>query len=1440
MVVLFLLIVPFLLMQSNQAVVPDFTKLNFTSLGGVPPVASFTHSPAIATPGETITFDASGSYDPDGGIVRYRWNFGEGNITVVASPVIIHSYPVDGNYTVELTVTDNSGLTGAAVAVVQVSCEVFFRVVILGTLIPLSNVNVTVYYKSGSTWMMAPPYYNGLEIRYDLMTQPYLADTYVEKYRNPGITATILRSNASNIGFDLHPTTTWTVFFKFQWGPYVTYWPNQTTRVYNYYHGAVEAHDYLPYHRAYWDSSASTYVIKMSDIAGAGVNPSSYHPIIVGMLCPPQPTQYYLAVQTNPSGVTPIPGEGWYINGTDVVLTAPTTVDVSSGTRYSFSHWDVDGVSQGSGVNPITVDMNANHAVAAHYTLQYAVTFGESGLSDATGTVVTVDGSSKTLADLPFTKWVDDGGSVGYSYSTIINSGTPGKRFRLSSVSGPTSPITVTGSVAVTGSYVTQYSVLFAQTGLDAMATGTVMTINGGAKTYSQLPNTTWVDSGSSITYSFSAFVSSTDSGKRFRLNSATGLASPILVLGPATVTANYLTQYSVTFGTTGLDSSAVGAVVSINGVAKTYSQLPNITWVDAGSSVTYYYNDIVLSSVSGKRFKQTGVSGLGSPVVVTSPVTVTGNYKIQYQVTFDQTGVGSDYTGTVVTIDSVNFSVNVLPNSSWWDNGSSHAFSFASPLPVNGKQYSWSSTSGLSSLQSGTLIIAGSGNVIGNYLVQSQITFDQIGVNSDFTGTIVIVDGVSYYHNNLPMSFLWNVGSTHSFAFQSPLTVGVNSKRFVWTSTTGLSNVQSGSITVTAYGSIVGNYKTQYYLTLTSNSPSPNGSGWYDSGTFASISTIQYEDIVPGSSRYKFNGWTTADMSEITDPQSPSTTVLMDAPKTVTANYVIQYAVTFDQSGVGSDFTGTVVTIDGTGYTVSTLPTPLLWWDSGSSHTFVFSSPLVVDVSKSYDWVSTTGLSTLQSGTLIISGSGSAMGNYVVHTNYQITFDSTGLSAEITDTIITIDGVPYGFTDLPVSFWWDTGSSHTYSFTLVIDAGPGKRYVLDNVTGLSTLPSDTIIVSGPGSIVGHYKTQYYLTMATNPPGVNSPSGSGWYDSGTLAPISTTAFVDIVPGSSRYRFNGWSTLDMAEITDPMASPTTVFMDKAKTVTANYVIQYFVTFNQSGVGSDFLGTVVTVDGVDYTRSGLPVSFWWDQGSTHTFSYQSPLVVTPDAKQYAWFSTSGLSSQQSESITLTTYGSITGNYKAQYKLSVTSPFGSPNPVSGWFDSGASITASVTSPVPGPTGTQYVCIGWTGSGSVPASGTGSSVTFTITSPSSITWAWKTQYYLAVRTIPSGVVTIPGEGWYDASTSVPLSAPSVTGYNFQYWDVDGTAQGANITSITVTMNAPHAATAHYSRPATAPVGGRSISFLRSTPTSLISIYVLLIALFSAVLILTRRKRKR
>jgi hypothetical protein len=188
-------------------------------------------------------------------------------------------------------------------------------------------------------------------------------------------------------------------------------------------------------------------------------------------------------------------------------------------------------------------------------------------------------------------------------------------------------------------------------------------------------------------------------------------------------------------------------------------------------------------------------------------------------------------------------------------------------------------------------------------------------------------------------------------------------------------------------------------------------------------------------------------------------------------------------------------------------------------------------------------------------------------------------------------------------------------------------------------------------------------------------------------------------------------------------------------------------------------------------------------------------------------------------LPTWSSVQAPLSAQ--LTVVSAYGSPTPTTGTYSPGTSITASVTSPVAGPAGTQYVCTGWTGMGDVPATGTVNTVIFTITQDSSITWNWKTQYLLTVLTNPSGLGPQParnpaGEAgpangwWYDTSVGVTLTAQSVTGYNFNYWDTDGASQGNGVNPITVNMNAPHTVTAHYT--ASIPILSVSISPLSPT----------------------------
>lgn len=88
-----------------------------------PPIANFAYSPQQPFKGETVTFNASISYDRDGSITSYKWDFGDGNVTTVTNPIITHIYVAQGTYTVRLTVTDNDGLSHSTTKSITVTAD---------------------------------------------------------------------------------------------------------------------------------------------------------------------------------------------------------------------------------------------------------------------------------------------------------------------------------------------------------------------------------------------------------------------------------------------------------------------------------------------------------------------------------------------------------------------------------------------------------------------------------------------------------------------------------------------------------------------------------------------------------------------------------------------------------------------------------------------------------------------------------------------------------------------------------------------------------------------------------------------------------------------------------------------------------------------------------------------------------------------------------------------------------------------------------------------------------------------------------------------------------------------------------------------------------------------------------------------------------------------
>ena len=83
--------------------------------------------PYTATAGERVTLDGRASHDPDGTLVAYAWDFGDGTTGTGATPT--HIYAQAGSYNITLTVTDNDGATDNSTTLVTVAppvIELFF------------------------------------------------------------------------------------------------------------------------------------------------------------------------------------------------------------------------------------------------------------------------------------------------------------------------------------------------------------------------------------------------------------------------------------------------------------------------------------------------------------------------------------------------------------------------------------------------------------------------------------------------------------------------------------------------------------------------------------------------------------------------------------------------------------------------------------------------------------------------------------------------------------------------------------------------------------------------------------------------------------------------------------------------------------------------------------------------------------------------------------------------------------------------------------------------------------------------------------------------------------------------------------------------------------------------------------------------------------------
>src|SRR3990172_6611268 len=312
---------------------------------------------------------------------------------------------------------------------------------------------------------------------------------------------------------------------------------------------------------------------------------------------------------------------------------------------------------------------------------------------------------------------------------------------------------------------------------------------------------------------------------------------------------------------------------------------------------------------------------------------------------------------------------------------------------------------------------------------------------------------------------------------------------------------------------------------------------------------------------------------------------------------------------------------------------------------------------------------------------------------------------------------------------WYDSGTNAFSTLAdLIVSGGAGTRYVFLNWTGDasgSSSPSNAILMNAPKEAVAIWKTQYYLTVTS---AYDTPGGQGWYDSGTNAFSTLTDLIVSGGAGTRYVFLNW-TGDASGSSSPSDD---ILMNAPKEAVANWKTQYYL----------------TVTSAHNTPGG---GGWHDLGKNASATLADLIVSGGAGTRYVflnWTGDASGSSSPSDDILMNAPKEAVANWKTQYFISFThSPLPLPTGISWtatvngidhtgttpfthseWFDSGAQVSFTAPSVVPGTTAdSEYTLIGWKNS-----SNAGVTSPQTVLGPESYT----AQY--ATRLIPLAVANI------------------------------------------------------------------------------------------------------
>jgi hypothetical protein len=414
------------------------------------------------------------------------------------------------------------------------------------------------------------------------------------------------------------------------------------------------------------------------------------------------------------------------------------------------------------------------------------------------------------------------------------------------------------------------------------------------------------------------------------------------------------------------------------------------------------------------------------------------------------------------------------------------------------------------------------------------QITFTQFGLDSSAVGAVVTVNGSAKMGSELPFSLTVNRGDVVNYSYVNRVSSNILGVQFRVTGVEG----PGSPISVAGDAVVNGSYQAEYEVNFTWSpgladvTINPVGACWIASGEAIVI------NATAGSSDFVFCYWITSNESiTFADKLASSTTAIIVGPGEVTA--IFKMPTKMDWHTEPSNISlGSVENVAGILYNPNTGRSTeafngksirLIITAPNSTQVLIplttHSDPANSSVNGVFDYqfrpdavgVWTASAQFDENATFLGSVLPPASFNLSPRTRYRVAFEQSGADGATAAPTVTyrVDDGPFETAAIPFNFWVDEGSQISFVFNASAPGATDTRYVLVNANS-----SSPQTVSSPLTIVGIYKTQYYLEV-NSPPGTN-PTGQGWYDAGSEASSSVSPTVAIAgPPRIHYTSTGY-------------------------------------------------------------------------------------------------------------------------------------------------------------------------------------------------------------------------------------------------------------------------------------------------------------------------------